>query len=114
MRMAMTFSIAAETPNMIRRMRKEDDQLKDAIGKHYKKLCTLERERSKNLYRFSDSVTDLMKAIGFKPSERHRGELSEESERNNNRDDVTSDTYSESVTVYSESRYTSMNIDEDR
>ena len=55
-----------------------------------------------------------MKAIGFKPSERHRGELSEESERNNNRDDVTSDTYSESVTNYSESRYTSMNIDEDR
>ena len=25
MRMAMTFSIAVETPNMIRRMRKEDD-----------------------------------------------------------------------------------------
>ena len=57
-----------------------------------------------------------MKAIGYKPSERHRGELSEDSGDNANRDDVTSDrdSYSESVTVYSESRYTSMNIDEDR
>ena len=55
-----------------------------------------------------------MKAIGFKPSERHRGELSEDSGRDDNRDDATSDAYSESVTVYSESRYTSMNIEEDR
>ena len=56
-----------------------------------------------------------MKAMGFKPSERHRGELSEDSEGNNNRDDATSDSQSVSETVYTESRYaTSTHMKEDR
>ena len=61
-------------------MRKEDEKLRQAICKHYKKLVALERERKKNTnFRFSDCVTDLMTVFGFKKSQNNEDELSKES-----------------------------------
>lgn len=45
MRLALSFSIYAEQPSVNRRMRKEDEKLKIAIGKHYKKLVAMERNK---------------------------------------------------------------------
>ena len=65
MRLAMSFSIANETPSISRRMRKEDEKLKDAIEKHYMKLVTMERNFKYESFKFSSTMTDLMTALGF-------------------------------------------------
>ena len=57
MRLAIQFSIAA--PNVSRRLTKEDEKLKRAIGQHYKKLCILERNKFTD-FRYSEHVQDLM------------------------------------------------------
>ena len=62
MRMALQFQIAA--PTVSRRLQRDDERLKRAIGKHYKKLCMLERVKYTE-FRFSECVTDLVLAMGF-------------------------------------------------
>ena len=51
-------------------MQREDQKLKNAIGKHYKKLAILERARQSDVpaVRFSEHLVDLMSAIGYVPS----------------------------------------------
>ena len=53
---------------MSRRLTKEDEKLKLAIGQHYKKLCILERSKFTDFH-FSDHVHDLMLVLGYKQSE---------------------------------------------
>ena len=85
MRLALSFSIYADQPSVNRRMRKEDEKLKIAIGKHYKKLVIMERNKhtvgvGQSSYKFSECVIDLVAVLGFKKSTRHEDELSKESE----------------------------------
>jgi len=112
MRLALSFSVGTETATMMKRMHREDTKLKDAIGKHYKKLVMLERDKNTS-FTMSDSVTDLVSILGFKKSKRHQDELSKESSSHRGADSGSED-LSDSLTRQTESRYTSLTIiDED-
>ena len=110
MRMALQFQIAA--PTVSRRLQRDDERLKRAIGKHYKKLCMLERVKYTE-FRFSECVTDLVLAMGFQQSERHPDELSLNSSKiapSETVADVMSETQ---FTQYTESKYASIKIGEE-
>ena len=83
-------------------MRKEDEKLKVAIGKHYMKLVTMERNKKvgeghNTSFRFSECVTDLVSVLGFTKSKRHEDELSKESDSLQGDGDSASEIMSESA-----------------
>ena len=111
---------------MSKRMLKEDTKLKQAIGKHYKKLVGMERNRLPGYtFKFSDCIVDLLTTMGYVKSEKHSDELSRPSSMSmkeaGNDDDDTS-VLTEEVMALSEGgmtrhtveKYASVNIDEDQ
>ena len=115
MRLALSFSVYAEQPSVNKRMRKEDEKLKIAIGKHYKKLVTMERNMKYPTFKFSETVIDLVSVLGFKKSRKYEDELSKSSDSlHDDGPETISSVLSESaITRYTESKYASINIDEE-
>lgn len=115
MRLALSFQMGGETATMARRMHKEDKKLKEAIGKHYKKMDTMERNKYSS-FNFSDCVTDLVHALGFRKSKEREDELSRvsSSQRRGQVDSESEDSSSVfSVTRHTESKYASLAIEEE-
>ena len=110
---------------MSKRMLKEDIKLKQAIGKHYKKLVGMERNRLPGYtFKFSDCIVDLLTTMGYVKSDKHSDELSRPSsmsmkEAGNDDDDtsvLTEDVMALSeggMTRHTVEKYASVNIDED-
>lgn len=108
--------MGGETATLLKRMHKEDTKLKEAIGKHYKKLLSLERNKY-STFNFSDCVTDLVHTLGFRKSKEREDELSRvsSSQRRGGQLDSESEESSSvfSVTHHTESKYASLAIDEE-
>ena len=116
MRLALSFSVYAEQPSVNKRMRKEDEKLKIAIGKHYKKLVTMERSMKYPTFKFSESVIDLVTVLGFKKSKKYEDELSKSSESllaDDGPESISSVLSESAITRYTEEKYASINIDEE-
>ena len=96
-------------------MRKEDEKLKIAIGKHYKKLVTMERNMKYPTFKFSSCLIDLVSVLGFKKSSKYEDELSKESDslHDDGHESISSVLSESAMTKYTESKYASINIDEE-